>query len=197
LPNGSVDRTAQIAEGLAAARPDIRLVTHDRADYGAALRAGILAARGDVVVCDEIDLCDLDFHDRALAELETDPTLVLVVGSKTCAGARDRRPWLRRAATRTMTALLRVGLGFRGTDTHGLKAFRREALLPIVSCCVLRRDLFASELVVRAARSGLTVREIPIDVRERRPPARGVLRRVPDALWNLARLFWVVRVRGL
>ncbi len=34
-----------------------------------------------------------------------------------------------RRASSTM-ALLRVAVGFRGTDTHGLKAFRRDALLP-------------------------------------------------------------------
>ena len=49
--------------------------------------------------------------------------------------------------------MLRVALDFRGTDTHGLKAFHRETLLPVVEACVIDRDLFASELVIRAGRA--------------------------------------------
>ena len=67
--------------------------------------------------------------------------------------------------------LLRATTGFRGTDTHGLKAFRRDRLRPWRSACVVDRDLFASELVIRAQRMGRDVREIPIALREKRPPS--------------------------
>ena len=56
----------------------------------------------------------------------------MVVGSKAMKGASDERPLIRRAATRVLNGMLRVALGFRGTDTHGLKAFRRATLLPVV-----------------------------------------------------------------
>ena len=39
-------------------------------NYGKALKQGILLARGDVVICDEIDLCDTNFYLRALPLLE-------------------------------------------------------------------------------------------------------------------------------
>ena len=93
-------------------------------NYGAALRQGIEGARGELVICEEIDLCDLDFHRRALALLRAGEA-DLVVGSKVMRGAHDRRPAGRRAATRVYNAALRLTLGFTGTDTHGLKAFRR------------------------------------------------------------------------
>jgi hypothetical protein len=60
---------------------------------------------------------------------------------------------------------------FRGTDTHGLKAFRREALLETARRCMLDRDVFASEFVIRAHREGKRVLEIPFAVREKRPPS--------------------------
>ena len=41
-------------------------------NYGRALRRGMLEARGTYVLCDEIDICDVDFHKRALAILEAD-----------------------------------------------------------------------------------------------------------------------------
>jgi hypothetical protein len=87
-------------------------------------------------------------------------------------------------------------LGFRGTDTHGLKAFKRAALLPIARACVVEKDVFASEFVIRAYRANLRVREIPVRVLEKRPPSINLMKRVPNVLRSLAKLTWAIRVRG-
>ena len=102
------------------------------------------------MICEEIDLCDADFHRRALGLLEHGDA-DMVVGSKAMKGASDERPLFRRAATRVINGMLRVALDFRGTDTHGLKAFHRD----------------------RAARRSSTLRHRPRSVRERaRHPRR-------------------------
>jgi hypothetical protein len=99
-------------------------------------------------------------------------------------------------ATRVHNKLLRVTLGFQGTDTHGLKAFRREALLPVVEKCVVDMDVFASEFVIRAWREGLRVVEIPIQLQEKRQPSIHLFKRVPNVLKNVGKLFYVIRIRG-
>jgi glycosyltransferase involved in cell wall biosynthesis len=190
--NGSTDGTRAVLAELSGRLPQVRAIHGDEPNYGKALRSGIQAARGAVVVCDEIDLCDVDFYQRALPLLEQGADLV--VGSKAMAGAADGRPLLRRAATRGLNLLLRAATGFRGTDTHGLKAFRREPMLAVTAACVVDRDLFASELVIRAGRMGRRVQEIPIALHEKRPPSIQLLRRVPRVLRGLAKLFWVIRV---
>lgn len=192
--NGSTDGTSALIEDLAARHPTVRAVHCATPDYGAALRLGILAARGVLVFCDEIDICDPTFYDRALPLLEDG--VELVVGSKAAKGARDRRPLYRRSATKIINGMLRISLGFTGTDTHGLKAFQRDALLPVVEACVVTRDLFASELVIRAERAGVRVLEIPVDILEKRPPSVQLTRRVPAVLKNLAQLIWVIRIKG-
>ena len=68
--NGSSDRTVELAEHLAAERPEVRTFSLGEPNYGKALRRGILEARGKYVICEEIDLCDLDFHRRALDHLQ-------------------------------------------------------------------------------------------------------------------------------
>ena len=192
--NGSTDGTNEVAAELAK-RFDQLVCRHtDEPNYGKALRDGILHARGDLVICDEIDLCDTDFHERAIALLQ-DPSVDFVVGSKVMEGAMDERPFYRRLGTVVINGMLRVTLGFKGTDTHGLKAFRREAMQPIARACVVDRDLFASELVIRAQRAGLGVREIPVRVLEKRPPTVGLARRVPNVLKNLAKLFIAIRIK--
>jgi hypothetical protein len=103
---------------------------------------------------------------------------------------------MRRAATRVLNGMLRVALDFRGTDTHGLKAFKRSTLIPVVEECVIDRDLFASELVIRAGRSGVRVVEIPIRLDEKRPPAINLVKRVPNVLRGMAKLTRVIRFGG-
>ncbi|MFN2164903.1 MAG: glycosyltransferase family 2 protein, partial [Anaerolineae bacterium] len=98
--------------------------------------------------------------------------------------------------TRVLNGMLRHSLGFQGTDTHGLKAFVRAPLLPVVEACVVERNLFASEFVIRAERAGIRVVEVPLCVREKRATTINLFRRVPTALFNLGRLVWVIRVRG-
>ena len=193
--NGSRDRTAEMAEHLANEMPEVRWFSLGEPNYGKALRRGILEARGRFVICEEIDLCDLDFHRRALEHLRHGDC-DMVVGSKAMKGASDERPLFRRAATRVINGMLRVALDFRGTDTHGLKAFERTRLLPVVESCVIDRDLFTSELVIRAGRAGLRVIEIPIKLHEKRPPSINLVKRVPNVMRGLAKLTYVIRFGG-
>jgi hypothetical protein len=139
------------------------------------------------VICEEIDLCDTEFHRRAV-EILRQQDADMVIGSKLMAGASDERPLLRHVASQLYNALLRAALGFEGTDTHGLKAFRRSAVAPIAARCVVDRDVFASELVIRAYREGLRVREVPVRLMEKRPPSINLARRVPSVIANLVKL---------
>lgn len=191
--NGSRDETLVIAEELHKKYPEVRFFSMGEPNYGGAMRRGIEVARGELVICDEIDLCDTDFHRHAVELLSTGK-FDMVIGSKLTAGSHDDRPWARHAASQIYTGMLRVTLGFQGTDTHGLKAFVRKPLLPIARECLVEKDVFASEFVIRAYRAGLRVREIPIRVLEKRTPSINLVRRVPNVLKSLAKLTWAIRV---
>jgi glycosyl transferase family 2 len=182
----------ELLQGLAAEHPRLRFIHSDEPNYGLALRRGILEARGTYVVADEIDLCDPRFYDRALAVLDAGGA-DMVVGSKRAPGSQDHRPAYRRLATAVHNTLLRVALGFQGTDTHGVKAFVRERIAPTAERCVVDRDVFASELVLRAGLEGKRVVEIPITLEEKRPPSIALFRRVPNVLRQVAKLVWVLR----
>ncbi|MCA9515422.1 MAG: glycosyltransferase family 2 protein [Myxococcales bacterium] len=193
--NGSTDKTLEIAYALERDHAQVRVLHSPEPNYGRALRRGILEARGTYVLCDEIDICDVSFQTRALDLLQADQA-DMVVGSKAHKDAQDKRPFMRRAGTTVINGLLRLALDFRGTDTHGLKAFHRERLLPVVSRCIVDKDLFASEFVIRAERDAYRVVEVPIVIVEKRPPSINLAKRVPRVLKDLARLTWAIRVRG-
>ena len=193
--NGSIDKTLAVARDLHRRYELVRYVHLAEPNYGRALKAGIQDAMGRYVLCDEIDLIDLDFYRMALDLLRRNKAQ-MVVGSKLATGSLDDRPYLRHLASVVLNAMLRYSVGFRGTDTHGLKAFVREPLLQVVDRCVVDKNLFASEFVIRAEQAGIDVTEVPVCVREKRMPTINLARRVPRALINLGRLIWELRFKS-
>jgi len=190
--NGSTDRTPEIARQLVKKFRNVRYLHVDEPNYGKALKQGILEARGIYVICDEIDIIDVDFYKESL-KLLMEEDWDMIIGSKLVGGAQDKRPWIRHLATRVINFLLKILLGFKGSDTHGLKAFKKSALIDIVNACVVDKDLFASEMVIRAERAGLKIKEIPVTIIEKRKPQIHLFKRVPNVLKNLWKLFWAIR----
>jgi glycosyltransferase involved in cell wall biosynthesis len=193
--NGSRDRTVEIGRELSAKYPEVQIHLLNEPNYGKALKEGILRARGEFVICDEIDMCLTDFYHVALDLLERNEC-EMVIGSKLLAGANDDRPFSRHVISMAYNGFLRLALGFKGTDTHGIKAFRRTAMLDIVRACLVDKDIFASEMVIRAERAGVRIQEVPIKLTEIRPPSINPFKRVPSTIKNVSKLFVAIRIRG-
>lgn len=193
--NGSTDRTFELGRELSEEFENMQIFQYPEPDYGKALKHGIEKAEGEYIICDEIDLCLFEFYEKALRLLEND-SAEMIIGSKTLSESTDDRPLGRRFATSMLNFLLRILLGFRGSDTHGLKAFRKDRVIPVVKKCLTGKDIFASELVIRVERSrNIRIKEIPVALREKRPPSIRLFRRVPRVFVNLMYLFWVIRVK--
>ena len=188
VENGSSDRTASVAAALAEELAEVQALSSAEPDYGRALRTGFLAARGEVVVNFDVDYVDLDFLDAAVAKVAAEGGPVIVVGSKRGEGACDDRSGPRRLVTAVFSLVLHHGFGLRVSDTHGMKALRRRPLLPVVEACRFGTDLFDTELVLRAERSGLPTAELPVTVEELRPSRTPIARRIPRTLGGLVRL---------
>ena len=192
VENGSTDGTIEVLRELESAYAEVRGLSLPEANYGFALKRGVLAATGEHVIIFDVDFYDLDFLETAAARLAGPWGPAVVVGSKRGEGATDHRPWHRRLITVVFATVLRLAFGLGGPDTHGIKAFNRHRVGPLVEACRCRYDLFDSELVLRAERAGLSVEYLPVEVREMRAPRSSVLRRIPRTLVGLARLRWTL-----
>jgi glycosyltransferase involved in cell wall biosynthesis len=124
VDDGSGDGTGEAMETARAADARIRVLRLERnAGQSAALAAGLLRARGDVLVT-------LD------ADLQNDPAdipalLAALDGADVVSGVRATREddWLRRVSSRVANGVRRAVLGDRVTDIGcSLKAYRREVL---------------------------------------------------------------------
>jgi glycosyltransferase involved in cell wall biosynthesis len=186
VENGSVDDTLEIARRLASRYPNVHVSSRPVANYGAALREGLIHARGEFAVTFDVDYYELGFVDHALALLESgDEAPVVVVASKRAPGSRDERPWPRRAVTAVFGWILHVGFSLSVSETHGMKMMRRRPVEELVRSCRFASDLYDTELVIRAERAGLKVAELPARTEERRPSRTSIWRRVPRTVGGL------------
>ena len=185
VENGSTDGTAAEAARLAATDPRLAVRSLPEPDYGAALRDGMLAATGEWLVAFDIDYFSGEFLDR-LVDLVDRADAVLA--SKRDPATHDRRSVLRRLGTRVFNLLLRALFGSRMTDTHGMKALRAAMVAEVIGSVVSTRDLFDTELLLRAERAGYRIVEVPAVVEEVRLARSSFLKRVPRTLAGLIRL---------
>jgi hypothetical protein len=169
--NGSSDGSVEYALARGA-----RVIAVTERGYGAALRAGIAAARGRYVIMgDADDSYDFSRLELFLAKLREGSDLVM--GNRFAGGiAPGAMPLLHRYLGNPVLSLI-GRMFFRSgiRDFHcGLRGLRRDAILGL--------DLrtsgmeFASEMVVRAALNGLVLAEVPttlgVDGRSRPPHLR-------------------------
>jgi hypothetical protein len=169
--NGSSDGSVEYALARGA-----RVIAVTERGYGAALRAGIAAARGRFVVMgDADDSYDFSRLEAFLAKLRGGSDLVM--GNRFAGGiAPGAMPFLHRYLGNPVLSLIGRMLFRSGIrDFHcGLRGLRRDAILAL--------DLrtsgmeFASEMVMRAALNGLAIAEVPttlaVDGRSRPPHLR-------------------------
>jgi glycosyltransferase involved in cell wall biosynthesis len=154
--NGSTDGSPKLAE-----RAGARVVHEPRRGYGSAYLAGFAAAKGDYIVMADADLT-YDFADipRFVDQLEAGGELVM--GNRMKNIQPGAMPWHHRyIGNPVLTGVLNLFFRTGVRDAHcGMRGIRRD-VLP-------RLDLrspgmeFASEMVIRAAKEGLEIREIPI-----------------------------------
>jgi glycosyltransferase involved in cell wall biosynthesis len=185
--NGSTDGTAEAVRDLMPTYPDLALLELPTPDYGAAMRAGFLATDGAWVVNFDIDYFSADFL-RFVLDVGADADIVLA--SKRADGSDDRRGPMRRFATFTFNQILRFVLASGVSDTHGMKAIRREVIDDIAAAVISTQDLFDTELVVRAERAGYRIVEVPALVEEKREAKTSLAKRVPRTLrgvWRIRR----------
>jgi glycosyltransferase involved in cell wall biosynthesis len=159
--NGSEDGSAELAEAMGA-----HVIHEPMRGYGSAYMAGFAAARGQYIVMADADLTyDFDEIPRFLAELEAGADMV--IGDRMQNIHPGAMPWHHRyignpLLSRFLNLLFHTGV----SDAHcGMRALRRDRL----ELLDLRSPgmEFASEMVVRAAKAKLDIRQFPIEYHPR------------------------------
>jgi glycosyltransferase involved in cell wall biosynthesis len=161
VDNDSDDGSAELARNAGAT-----VLLERRRGYGSAYLAGLSAASGDYILMADGDLT-YDFGEvgRFLAELEDGADLV--VGNRMKGIEPGAMPWHHRyIGNPVLSGLLNVMYDAGVADAHcGMRALRRT-VLPELELRSTGME-FASEMVIRAAKQQLDIREFPIEYHRR------------------------------
>jgi len=169
VDDGSTDGLGRVLEQTAAGWPQLRWIRHaQNQGKGAAVRTGMLAARGQLVLFADADgATPIAEESRLAAAIRAGADLA--VGSRlvAAAGARRSRNWLRGLAGRMFALLARRLLRLPVRDTQcGFKMFRGDVARHLFSLLRERGFLFDLEVLGLARRLGYRTVEVPIDWRE-------------------------------
>jgi glycosyltransferase involved in cell wall biosynthesis len=159
--NGSEDGSAELATAAGA-----RVVRETRRGYGSAYLAGFAAARGEYIVMADADLT-YDFAEIPRFIEHLDAGGQLVMGDRMDNIHPGAMPWLHRyVGNPVLTGILNIFFRTGINDAHcGMRAVRRD-VLPQLDLRTTGME-FASEMVIRASKEKLDIREFPIEYHPR------------------------------
>jgi len=193
----SRDGTPEILDEIVAAHRqlDLRVIRHERnRGRGATVTDGFRAARGEIAGYLDVDL---EVHCRYVPSLVRAIEKGADVATLRRIYALQLRSLDRYFMSRGYSFLVRhlLGVPFRDTET-GFKFFRRARVLPLLEAIDDGGWFWDTEFMVRAARGGLRVVEIPGAYIRREDKASTVRGLRDSARYFLALLRFRRRLRG-
>ena len=176
--DGSTDGSGTIVRDLQL--PRVRVVGYEQnRGKGCAIRTGVLAAEGNIVIFTDCDLAyGLDVVAEAVERFEKDPEADIIIGSRNLSkDGYEGYTLLRKIASKTYIKCLALAAGFRLSDSQcGFKCFRRETARKIFSTCEVDGFAFDFEALIKAKNMGAVIREMPVKVINHRASKVNVFR---------------------
>ena len=164
VDDGSTDGMAELVRGCGDPRVRLEGYASNRGK-GCAVRTGMLAAQGDLILCTDADLAyGVDVFAGLLERLRTGEA-DLVIGSRRMGGEGYKNyPPLRILMSKCFGLLSHMISGLPYDTQCGIKAYRRQAAQAIFSRCTTDGFSFDFEVLMRADRLGLKVEQFPVSV---------------------------------
>lgn len=165
IDDGSTDGTANVVhrfEGLDGKLAMIRLPANR--GKGAAVQAGMLAARGDRALMTDADM-STPLEDVVALSRALDEGADLAIGSRAMQESLVlvHQPLVRERLGKGFNIALRLATGLPWRDTQcGFKLFRLQTTRPLFAAQRINGFAFDAEICVNARRLGLTLVEVPV-----------------------------------
>lgn len=162
VENGSADRTYALAQEFAAQEERVRVLREEARGKGLAVRAGMLAARGEYRM-----FADIDFSmpvEEIARFLPPCLDAAVSIASREAPGAvRYQEPEYRHLVGRVFNTVVRLAVlpGLQDTQC-GFKCFRRDVAERVFPLQTITGWTFDVEVLAAARRMGYTIVEVPV-----------------------------------
>lgn len=166
--DGSTDNTKAIAESIS--NPHLRCIGHmPNKGKGAAVRDGMIAASGDVIVYTDADLAyGVDVIAGLVEQIEREGTDLVIGSRKLHPEGYANYPPIRLLASRCFSFLTGLLAGFQYDTQCGLKAYTATAARQIFSRCETDGFAFDFEAMMIAVKLGYVVGQFPVKIENHR-----------------------------
>ena len=183
--NGSTDNTKSLAREFEQINSKIVLIESDNPNYGEALKRGFLKCTNEIIISFDIDYYSENFLKECLLLEEEYAGLI---ASKRLNNSEDGRRLIRKLATNFFVYLLKFLFKTKLSDTHGMKAIKKNFVDDHINLVISTQDLFDTELLLRIEKSGVEFKEVPTKINEIRPSVSVIYKRIPRTLKSLFKL---------
>ncbi|HUU54938.1 MAG TPA: dolichyl-phosphate beta-glucosyltransferase [Armatimonadota bacterium] len=159
VDNASKDRTAEVAR-----EAGVEVIAEPRRGKGAAVKTGMLAARGEYVLFSDADLSTpIEEVEKLLAELRAGADVAIASRGLPESNLVKRQPWYREFVGRAGNVLVRMMVVRGIADTQcGFKLFPREIARRVFPAQRLTGAAFDVEILFIAQRAGWKIAEVPV-----------------------------------
>lgn len=192
INDGSCDKTELLARKCAELYGGVDYIGYTpNRGKGYAVRAGVTAAKGDIVMFTD---CDLAYGTEVIGEfydaLEKDPACDVAVGSrKIHPRGYEGYSFIRKLASKSYRLVLRLFFGLTLSDSQcGCKAFRKGAANAIFPHCKIDRFAFDYEAILVGQRAGARFCEIPVYIVNHRKSSIHLFRDTARMLRDLVKM---------
>ena len=183
--NGSTDNTVNLIQTFINDNDNCYMIRNEIANYGLALKNGFENAKNELIISFDIDYFSQQFLQQSL---NLNQEFVALVASKRMSESEDKRTIVRKLATSTFVFILKILFRTSLSDTHGMKAIRRNNVQKEINNVISSQDIFDTELLIRIEKSGFKIQEVPTKVNEIRPSVSVIFKRIPRTLKSLIKL---------
>ncbi|MBQ6837066.1 MAG: glycosyltransferase [Clostridia bacterium] len=192
VDDGSRDKTKEVAMGASKLKSTKIIGYPANKGKGCAVRTGILASTGDVVVYTDADLAfGLDVVKRAYDQVTT-RKLDLLLGSRQNDGY-ENYPFIRKVASKVFLMVLRV-FGLKYSDSQcGIKGLRGDFARKVFSKCTTDRFAFDFEMILIAEKLKGKIGEFEVKIVNHRESSVNIIKDSINMLKELVRIKNYVR----
>ncbi|HET9494057.1 MAG TPA: dolichyl-phosphate beta-glucosyltransferase [Chloroflexia bacterium] len=196
VDDGSSDDTLELAREILAGHPNVNVIeSKPNRGKGHAVKVGMLAARGEIVLFTDADLSTPPDEIEKFWEW-FDKGYDVVIGSRKMKGAHIERhqPLWRENLGKVFTWLTnRIATRGISDITCGFKAFTHDAAQELFSRSIIDDWSFDAEVLFIAQQQGKRIKEVPVRWHDERGTKVRILRDATRAMLGLLK----IRLNGL